>query len=53
MMYQKQLVIPVEGGCNPESYVEMVNCLPYISLGTVYVAKGTMRFTEMNLFALF
>jgi hypothetical protein len=51
VMSQKQFIVPVEGGCNTESYLEMVDSLICVALGTMYMAKNTVRFADMSLLA--
>ena len=41
-MTPKQLIVPVERGCNPKGYPEVVNGCLHLALGEVYVAKDVV-----------
>ena len=43
MMDPKQGPVPIERECNFEGYLEMVNCLLGIALGSIYCAESTVR----------
>jgi hypothetical protein len=52
VMNPKQEIVPIERGCDSEGYLEMVNRLLGIALGSIYVAEKTMRFADPMFFAL-
>ena len=51
VMNPKQGLVPVERRCDSEGRLEMVNGLLPLALGTIYLAKNTMRFADQKLFA--
>ena len=42
-MNPKQLVVPVEGGCDSESRLQMLNSFPSLALGPINVTEKVMR----------
>ena len=50
-MSPKQLIVPVERRCNPESHFEMVNGFLDLTLGLIYIAEKMMRFADLMLLA--
>jgi len=50
-MDPKQLMIPVEGGCDSNGFLEMVNCLVSIALGSMYPAENMVRLAGLILIA--
>ena len=49
----EQLVMPVERGCDSKGCLEMVNGLRCLTLGIIYVTKGTMTMADQILFIFF
>jgi hypothetical protein len=50
-MNPKQLIVPVERGCDSEGYLEMVDSLLRLALGAIYIAKNTVTLADLKLFA--
>ena len=50
-MNQKQLIVPVKGGCSSEGYLEMVNSLLRLALGAIYTAKDVVTSGDLKLLA--
>ena len=49
MVDPKQAILPAERGCDSEGYLVMVNGLPRLALGLIYIAKRVMRLAEQKL----
>jgi Fe-S oxidoreductase len=47
----KQDIMPIERGCNSEGYLEMVNRLLDIPLGSIYISEKAMAFADPELLA--
>ena len=44
-------MLPVGRGCDLEGYLEIMDCLLFFALGSVYIAKNTMKVTDQMDFA--
>ena len=50
-MNSKQLVVPAESRCDFEGYLEIVNGLLHVALGSIYVAKNMVTLADVEFLA--